>query len=362
MDNDLCSLIALNLIDDIGIQTVRRLIEHFKKPSEVFKAGLNGLMEVSGIGSLKAKSISSFSDWSKVDKIIEQIYKSNMKVINYTDDTYPELLKQIHDPPILLFIKGQLIPADKLAIAVVGTREVTSYGRDVTQRLSTALAEMGITIVSGLARGVDTIAHLSALDAGGRTIAVLGSGLDIIYPYENKGLFNRIIEQGAVISEFLPGTPPQKYNFPARNRIVSGLSLGVLVTEAPMQSGALITAQHAIDQNREVFAVPGNIMSNKADGNHKLIKDGAKFVSSVEDILIEIGLKIRDFVDNIPKKQIILDVEETILCNILSSQPIHIDDIIRAAKMNSSNALSLLLTLELKGVVKQISGMKFYLV
>ncbi|MBF0541304.1 MAG: DNA-protecting protein DprA [Nitrospirae bacterium] len=362
MDNDLRSLIAFNLIDDIGAQTIRKLLDHFINPSEIFKSGLSGLMEVNGIGRHRAEHIVSFTQWDKVDKIIEKIYKFNMKIITYRDDTYPELLKQIHDPPVLLFIKGELVSSDKMAIAVVGTRGVTTYGKDVTQRLSTGLAEMGITIVSGMARGVDTIAHLSALDAGGRTIAVLGCGLDIIYPYENKGLYNRIIEQGAVISEFLPGTPPYKHNFPARNRIVSGLSLGVLVTEAPEQSGALITAQFAVEQNREVFAVPGNIMSNKAEGNHKLIKEGAKFVSSVEDILIEIGVTVKDFVQNIPKKQINLDNEETILCNILSSEPIHIDDIIRAAKLNSAKVSSVLLTLEIKGIVKQITGMRFYLV
>jgi DNA processing protein len=363
MDNDLRSLIAFYLIDGIGIQTARKLIGHFISPSEVFKADLGALMSVKGsLMRLKAERIVAFRDWDKVDSIIEKIHKLNMQIVKHTDESYPELLKQIHDPPLIFFMKGNLIPADKLAIAIVGTRAVTTYGKDVTEKLSGGLASMGVTIVSGMARGVDTIAHNSALNAAGRTIAVLGSSLDIIYPYENKGLYNRIIEQGAVISEYLPGTPPSKLTFPVRNRIVSGLSLGVLVTEAPEQSGALITASHALEQNREVFAVPGNIMSNKSEGTHKLIKDGAKFVSSVNDILVEIGVTIKDFVEHIPKKPPQnLDNDETILYNMLSSEPIHIDDIIRQTKMSSANALSVLLTLEIKGIVKQISGMKFYL-
>lgn len=373
MDNELRSLLAFNFIEDIGLHSIKKLIGQFTKPSEIFKADINKLKAVNGFGDIRAEKIAAFSDWHKVDILLEQINKSGMKTICYTDETYPELLKQIHDPPMVLFIKGKLTSEDKLAIAVVGTRGATPYGIDVTKRLCNGLAAMGITIVSGMARGVDTFAHLSAIEAHGRTIAVLGSGLDVIYPYENKRLYNKIIENGAVISEFLPGTPPHRYNFPARNRIVSGLSLGVLVTEAPRASGALITAQYAIDQDREVFAVPGNIMSNKADGNHKLIKDGAKFVSSVEDILIEIGVTIKDFVDKpeddskakIAAGQLlnhdVLNEEETILCNILSSQPIHIDEIIRLTKMTSAMALSVLLALEIKGVVKQTSGMRFYL-
>ena len=279
----------------------------------------------------------------------------DIKKITIEDKNYPTVLKEIHNPPKQLYIKGEIINQDKVAIAVVGTRKCSQYGKQVTLDITTKLAKLGITIVSGLARGIDTFAHKAALDAGGRTIAVLGSGMDpkSFSPSCNYALGEEIAKNGAVITEYPEGTIGAIYTFPERNRIVSGLSLGVLVVEAPEKSGALITANLALEQNKEVFAIPGNIYDENSQGTHNLIKQGAKLVTCVEDILEELNLT--HLLSEAPKTKIKPEnkEEETIL-SALSLQPTHIDDIIKITKLSTSIVNSTLTILEIKNAIRNL--------
>ncbi|HEY7535968.1 MAG TPA: DNA-processing protein DprA, partial [Thermodesulfobacteriota bacterium] len=280
--------IALSMIQGVGEVLYRNLLAKFNNPKNVFEASVNEIEKVDGIGEKTAKAIKDFQDWKKADEELSKIQKSDFKLLLLNDSSYPSNLFNIYNPPPFLYIKGGIIPQDCIAIAIVGTRTPDRYGRLVTELLAEELAVRGVTIVSGMARGIDSIAHMSALKKGGRTIAVLGSGLDVIYPSENKKLYEEISNRGAVISEFPLSTPPESTNFPKRNRVISGLSLGVAIIQASDKSDSLITASLALEQNREVFAVPGNIGTKLSKGTNKLIKEGAKLVESVEDILSEI--------------------------------------------------------------------------
>lgn len=282
-------LIPLNLTGHIGSSLLGRLLERFGSTKGIIGASERELMSVSGIGPIVAKAISDIRKTDKAEEEQEKAKKLGIKILPYTHQSYPEHIKNIFDYPIVLYIKGELKETDKLALAIIGTREATPYGERHAVRFSRELAELDICIVSGLARGIDTFAHLGALKAKeGRTIAVVGSGLDIIYPPENRKLYNQIAERGAVISEFGFGVQPDASNFPRRNRIISALSLGVLVIEAGEKSGAVITAGAALEQGREVFCLPGNIDSAQSQGTNKMIKEGAKLVNDIEDILEEI--------------------------------------------------------------------------
>lgn len=279
------------------------------------------------------------------------------------DKEYPAILKEIHDPPKELYINGEITSQDKVAIAIVGTRKFTQYGKQVTYDISGNLAKLGITIVSGLARGIDAFAHESALESGGRTIAVLGSGLDreSFFPSSNWSLSEKIAKQGAVITEYPFGTRGTHFTFPQRNRIVSGLSLGVVVIEAPEESGALITASLALEQNREVFAVPNNIYENNSQGTNKLIKMGAKLVTGIEDILEELNLthllSAEKKINYKPENK-----EEEIVLSLLSIKPVHIDEIIKQSEMPVSSVNSTLMILELKKVVKNLGKNNFIII
>lgn len=279
------------------------------------------------------------------------------------DKEYPAILKEIHDPPKELYIKGEITNQDKVAIAIVGTRKFTQYGKQVAYDISGNLAKLGITIVSGLARGIDAFAHEAALESGGRTIAVLGSGLDreSFFPSSNWSLSEKIAKQGAVITEYPFGTRGTNFTFPQRNRIVSGLSLGVVVIEAPEESGALITASLALEQNREVFAVPGNIYENNSQGTNKLIKMGAKLVTGIEDVLEELNLthllSAEKKINYKPENK-----EEKIVLSLLSIKPVHIDEIIKQSKMPASSVNSTLMILELKKVVKNLGKNNFIII
>jgi len=280
---------------------------------------------------------------------------SKAEKITLQDKNYPAMLKEIHNPPKELYIKGEIINQDKVAIAVVGTRKYTQYGKQAALDIAGKLSKLGITIVSGLAKGIDTFAHQAALENNGRTIAVLGSGMDKdnFSPACNYTLGEKIAENGAVISEYPEGTPGAIYTFPERNRIISGLSLGVVVIEAPEQSGALITANLALEQNREVFAVPGNIYEKNSQGTNQLIKMGAKLVTCVEDILEELNLS--HLLQSTEKKKIKPEnKEEEILFTILSSQPMHIDEIVKISKLPVSAVNSTLMILELKNAVRNL--------
>ncbi|MBN3039340.1 MAG: DNA-processing protein DprA [Candidatus Omnitrophica bacterium] len=287
--------------------------------------------------------------------------KSPIKILNFADEEYPINLKYIFDPPASLNIKGSLLKEDSIAIAVVGSRRATYYGQHNAENLAFHLAAKGITIVSGLARGVDSAAHRGALKAGGRTIAVLGSGVDVIYPPENSKLAEDVARNGAVISEFPLGTPPFKQNFPRRNRIISGMSLGIVVIEAAKRSGALITANFALEQGREVFAIPGKIGSLTSQGTHSLIKDGAKLVESVEDIIEEIE-SLRIYQD-VKKQEALplpgLSEEEKQIYDNITKEPSYIDDIMEKVIFSHGKLLNCLLRLEHKGLIKELPGKQF---
>ncbi|MCI4625929.1 MAG: DNA-processing protein DprA [Candidatus Magnetoovum sp. WYHC-5] len=371
MNDELKSLIALSTLNDIGPGTIRKLLTLFGTADNVFKSSIAELMQVEGVGKGRAESIATFNKWSKVDKIIERLEVTGAKVITSTDGVFPELLREIPSCPVLLYVRGDIKKEDHYAFAVVGSRKASHYGISVTEKFTRELSEAGFTIVSGLARGIDSVAHRQAIKSSARTIAVLGCGVDIAYPPENANLMERIVERGAVVSEYPPGTRPHKEHFPIRNRIISGLSLGVLVTEATKKSGSLITASIAIEQNREVFAVPGNIMSPSAAGAHNLIKSGAKLVQGIEDIINELSPLLKGFIRQDQqeyhksaqdKSAHLLNEDEQMLCKAMSLEPTHIDDITRLCGMPTNKALSILLNLELRGIVKQVEGMNFLLI
>jgi DNA processing protein len=288
------------------------------------------------------------------------ILKSHeIKVLTYWDNKYPPRLKKIYDAPVILFYMGDISVLNTNAIGVVGTRNPSEYGKMVTEKFCYDLLKYNLTIISGLARGIDTVAHRTVVKNRGKTVAVLGCGLDQIYPPENKNLAKHIIKNGIIVSEYRVGTIPEPANFPKRNRIISGLSLGVLVSEAGAKSGALITAYQALDQNREVFAIPGPISSRKSTGSNQLLKEGAKMVTEAEDIIQELESQLGGVVSADPKKEPILTGFENTLYGMLSEEPVHIDKLARQSERKTSEVLSVLLTLELMGVIKQLSGKMF---
>jgi DNA processing protein len=360
--SELKSWLALSTVPNVGPIRFISLVKHFGSPEAVLSASEKELTDFPDIGHVIASNIKRKVDWGLAEKQLELIEKNQVQLLTFKDEDYPENLKSIYDPPPFLFIKGDIKKEDKNAIAMVGCRMASPYGRQITEKIGRELAKRGITIVSGLARGIDSIGHLSALEESGRTIAVFGSGLDVIYPPENKKLVERIVENGAIISEFLLGTKPEAPNFPRRNRLISGLSLGVVIVEAGAKSGALLTAQFALEQNREVFAIPGNIGAKNSEGTNQLIKQGAKLVTSVEDILEELNL-IKS-VQQKEKNQIERDLSqlsemEKSIYNLIAHEPYHIDKIAQETHVTTSCALSTLLSLELKGFIKQLSGKMF---
>lgn len=360
MDCDL-HLIALSSIPDLGPVTIKKLIARFGSPEAVFRAGRDELTSVEKVGRKRAEAIRNFSGFNAIEESVKKLEKQGILPVTLNSDIYPEMLREIPDAPLVLYIKGEPQKDDRYALAVVGSRKPTPYGVSVAMTMASELSAMGFTVVSGLARGIDTGAHIGAVRAGGRSIAVLGSGIDVPYPPENKGLIERIAQSGYVVSEFPPGTGPNRENFPRRNRIISGLSMGVLVVEAAEGSGALITADHALDQGKEVFSIPGNINSPVSKGTNELIRKGAKIVVTAEDIIEELAPVLKGFIKSREKVRIEISDEEKALCGALSGEPVHVDDISREAKMPVSKTLAVLLGLELKGVVRQTEGKRFYL-
>ncbi len=356
------ALLGLYSIPSIGPARMRKLISVFGTPQDVLQAGVRQLTEVEGIDIKTAAKIKKGADDGFVKRQRQFMDKLQIGVLTYWDDAYPQQLKSIYDPPVFLFYKGNLDCLSAPAFAVVGTRKPSSYGKMVSERLSEALARRGFALISGFARGVDTIAHKTALKNGAATIAVLGNGIDYIYPAENRQLFRQMTEgaHGLILSEYPMGTTPDAGNFPKRNRIISGISIGVLVTEAGEKSGALLTAMYAADQNREVFAVPGAITSPLSAGTHNLIKSGAKLVHTVEDILEELGYD-DGAAARAETKEAPPDLHgqlETVF-NILTHQPLHVDQIALRTGLSVSETLSALLTLELMGLIRQMAGKMF---
>jgi len=351
--------LALKEVAGIGNILYKRLIDTFKTPEAVFAADEEALSMVEGISEGVAGEIIRFSDFSKIDQELEKITRAKTTLLSLSDPTYPTLLAAIYDPPPLLYVKGTLDYPTLYPLAVVGTRKPTYYGRMVTEKITRMLVERGILIVSGLAKGIDGFSHRAALSAGGKTIAVLGSGLNQIYPREHKRLADEVSEQGGLLSEFSMDTEPLSHHFPQRNRIISGLSLGCLVTEASLASGSLITAQSAVEQGREVFAIPGSIFSPTSVGTHRLIRSGAKLVERVEDILEEILPQLKRPPASVEKDALPLEEEEAKLYQILSYDPKHIDQVSEEIHWGVSSLASTLLAMELKGVIRQLAG-QFY--
>lgn len=358
-DKDLKYWVGFSLIPRIGRVKLSRLANHFESMAAAWRAEPAELISA-GLDKGSARTVADWRPKISLDAEMEKLERHGVTAFTFNDEGYPARLKEIYDYPPILYVKGSLLPQDEWCLAVVGTRKTTVYGRQTTEEIVADLARNKITIVSGLARGIDSIAHRSALDAGGRTIAVFGCGLDVIYPAENASLAQSVAENGALISEFPLGAEPRRENFPLRNRIMSGLSLGVLVVEAGEGSGALITAERAMEQNREVFAVPGSIFSLSSRETNRLIQDGAKLVRDYTDILEELNLRAvahqMELKETIPASD-----TETLLLKQLSAEPAHIDEVCRGSGLPIATVSSTLAMMELKGMVRQVGTMNYIL-
>ncbi len=349
--------VGFSRVPGIGPMRLRAILDHFGDIREAWGASAATLRAI----GIDRRTIETFLTLrSELDLVaeLERVHRLGVTVLTWDSPDYPSLLRNIPDPPPVLYVQGELLSRDEWALAVVGTRRASVYGREATRSLVGGLAAGGVTIVSGLAQGIDTHAHQTALDAGGRTIAVLGHGIDIIYPAQNRELARRIVDSGAVVSEYALGTQPEGGNFPRRNRIISGLSLGVLVVEGSKRSGAMITADYAAEQGREIFAVPGNILNPNSAGPNQLIQQGAKLVTTMGDILEELNLTM--VTEQAEAREIIPDNEtEAVLLRHLSPEPIHVDELGRATGLPISEVASTLTFMELKGKVRQVGGMNY---
>lgn len=355
-------MLRLLLAPGVGAVRLRRLIERCGGPGGAVRADYEHLRQVPGLGARELDYLARKQwDERQVDRQLELIEASETLPLMFWQEEYPAYLAQIYDPPPLLFVRGDPAWLNSACLAVVGTRTPSLYGREITRELTVGIAAAGYTVVSGLARGVDSLAHKTALDTGAPTVAVLGSGVDTIYPRENEDLVGRILGRGAVISEYPMGAPPEARNFPRRNRLISGLSRGVLVVEAGLKSGALITAEYAADQDREVFAVPGDVARGLSHGTNRLIQQGAKLVQSVEDILVEFGdrgpvSRRGDTQAELPGLTPVLGREERRVFDLLGREPLHVDELAEKAGMDVSRLLGYLLQLQMKRLVREHPG------
>jgi DNA processing protein len=359
LNTDIKYWVAFSSIPGIGRVRLGQLESYFGSLEKAWQAS-PGELKHAGLDSMAMKAITQWRD--KIDPAagMARLEEFGIKVVTCQDKEYPRRLKEIYDFPPVLYMRGSLMPEDDWCLAVVGTRRATVYGRQVTEEMVADLARSKITIVSGLAKGVDTIAHRSALEAGGRTIAVFACGLDTVYPPENEKLARDIMANGVLLSEYPPGTRPKAENFPRRNRILSGLSLGVLVTEAGEGSGAMITAHLALEQNREVFAIPGSILSSASRGTNHLIQEGAKLVREYVDILEELNLT--SVTHQIEMREVLPESEtETVLLKQLSAEPSHIDEVCRKSGLPAATVSGTLAMMELKGMVRQVGTMNYVL-
>lgn len=362
-------LLALNSIPDVGFVRINNLAKRFGGIKQIFGAGRSELEEVEKIGPKIAAAIMNCDKENALGREMELIERYGVKVISCFDEAYPANLKEIYDPPVILYVKGELKDDDRYSIGIVGSRHASRYGLQTAERLGRELAARGITVVSGLARGIDAAGHRGALKANGRTIAVLGSGLANIYPEEHMGLADEIAGAGAVVSEFPMATEPYKDNFPRRNRIISGLSLGVIVVEAAKNSGALITTDFALEQGRELFAVPGQACSATSAGTNMLIRQGAKLVESADDVIEELGDVIKGHMKAAAPKELQaskgiqaskgLNGSEEKVFGRLSDAPVSIDEIVDETELPVAEAMDCLTRLELKGIVAQLPGKSY---
>ena len=349
--------VGFNLVKGIGAVRLQALRDHFGDLALAWQAPVDALQSA-GLSQKLAERVAQVRAGVDLDRIIAQVKAQGIEILTWEDELYPLRLKEIDQPPPVLYVRGMLTTEDSWAVAVVGTRRVSAYGRQVTEDLALFLASNGVTVVSGLARGVDAIAHQAALKAGGRTIAVLGCGVDRIYPPEHTQLAEKIMANGALVSDYALGTPPDASNFPPRNRIISGLSMATVVVEAGETSGALITAQFAVDQGREVFAVPGNILALQSKGTNRLIAQGARPMLSVHDLLDVLNLT-RVTEQRFVRKVLPADETEAKLMSVLTHEPLHMDEIRTQTGLPIERVSATLVMMELKGLVRQVGGLNY---
>jgi DNA processing protein len=357
------ALVALNMIEGVGPVRVRQLLEQFGQAPAVLGASCSQLLRVQGIGEETAHAIAAWEKTIDLAGELKRIQDFGCRILVQTDEDYPHLLRQIYDPPIVLYLKGRLTEKDKNSVAVVGSRLTTHYGLEVARKLSYQLAYLGVTVVSGGARGIDTAAHQGALAAKGRTVAVLGTGINFVVPPENAALFERVAAGGALLTQFPFNRSPDRQSFPIRNRIVAGMTLGTVVVEANLTSGALITANMAVDCGRQLFAVPGRIDSPRSKGCHDLIKKGAKLCESAEDILSEFEYLFppanRQSAEQAILPAIELAPNEQKVYDALGQDEACMDEVVRRSGLPASAVSVALLSLEMKRMVRQLPGKMF---
>jgi DNA processing protein len=349
--------VGFNVVPSIGPAKVRALLDRFGDLETAWHAN-EGALRDAGLDRKAIANLQRARASLDLDAEMARIEHKGITLLTWEDADYPPFLREIYGPPPVIYVRGTLLPEDRWAVAIVGTRRATAYGKQAARMLGHDLAQNRVTIVSGLARGIDAEAHQGALEGGGRTIAVMGCGLDRVYPPEHRRLAHTIAEHGALISDYPLGTPPDARNFPPRNRIISGLSQGVLVVEAAARSGALITVDFAVDQGREVFAVPGNITSRSSAGCNRLIQNGAKMVLGVQDVLEELNMTM--LAQQAEVRAVVPDNEtEARLLRVVSDQPLHIDEICRQSNLPVHEVSGTLTMMELKGLVRQVGGMQY---
>jgi DNA processing protein len=363
-EQELLCWLALARIEGLGCASAKKIAQHFASIGEAFAASEKQLREIAGLDQRAIHGLLAFSDWADANRELRRIKEMGAAILPITGTAYPERLRQIPDPPPFLYVRGGIRAQDQKAVAVVGSRSASPYGVRIARDLCRDLASLGFTVVSGMARGIDGEAHQAALEAGGRTVAVLGSGVDVIYPGEHRSLYHEISGSGAIISELSMGTRPLAHHFPARNRIISGLSLGVVVVEATEKSGSLITARLAMEQGREVFAVPGQAGASRSRGAHQLIREGAKLVENVDDIVEEIApqLRSRDRTRGLSPKMELpaeMGVEAKKILELIESAPLQIDDLIEGSGLSPAKVSEVLLRLEIGGFLRQLPGKRF---
>jgi len=345
------------MVKGIGAVRLRALLDTFGDAQSAWEAP-SGALQAAGLSTRIVDNLTRLRASVQLDEIWDQLQTQNIQVLTWVDDNYPIRLRDIDNAPPVLYLRGSIETNDEWAVAIVGTRRITPYGRQVAERIATQLANNGITVVSGLAMGVDTVAHQSSLDAGGRTLAILGSGVDRLYPPQNRSLAEKVIEKGALISDYAPGTPPEGSNFPPRNRIISGLSLATVVVEAGVKSGALITADFALEQGREVFAVPGNVFAPQSRGPNRLIQNGAHPLLDPKEILDVLDLTR---VTEHREARVVLpsNATEAQLFEVLGHEPLHVDEVRAQTDLPIDQVTATLAMMELKGMVRQVGGMRY---
>ncbi|MFC2075161.1 DNA-processing protein DprA [Bdellovibrionota bacterium] len=356
MERDL-HWIALNSLREVSPKLALNLVKKFGSPKAIFSSSREALKKVEGITPLAEKAISRFDRYDWAYSELQMAQDLGISLITWGSKDYPKGLSQIYDPPILLYVKGEIRESDHTALAMVGSRKATAYGLRTANQIAASLTKHGVTLVSGMARGVDTEVHRTALKHCGRTIAVLGSGLEFVYPPENRPLFSEIYKNGAVISEFPLLTPPRPYHFPRRNRIISGLTLGTVVVEASERSGSLITARYALEQGREVFAIPGPVGGQNSEGTHRLIQEGAKLVQNLEDIITE--LRIEKQKAQISNERNNLSELANWILEEIDDEPLSVNHLAERSKHSAQSLSAAMTELELNGFVKQIHGNRY---